>query len=103
MAASPPRPLERQLVPPDQRHVHCSPNSEDRWRGKGSQEVRLQGDLLYHCACVLFLAYWGFCVFALVLTKGLSPAAWKLNSVLDHFILLSPFQQNGQNHQLRLV
>lgn len=36
------------------------PNSKDRWRGKRSQEVRPQGDLLYHCACVLFLAYGGF-------------------------------------------
>lgn len=49
------------------------PNSEDRWRGKGSQEVRLQGDLLYHCACVLFLAYWGFLCVCSVLTKGLLP------------------------------
>lgn len=55
------------------------------------------------CVCVGFwlIGVFCFCVCS-VLTKGLLPAAaWKLlNSVLDHFILLKPFQQNGQNHQL---
>ena len=39
------------------------PNSTDRWRGKRSQEVRPQGDLLYHCACVLVFGSLGFFVF----------------------------------------
>ena len=51
--------------------------------------------------CFWLMGVFCFCVCS-VLTKGLlPPAAWKLlNSVLDHFILLKPFQQNGQNHQL---
>ena len=74
-------------------------NSKYRWRGRDQKRCGHK----VTCSttvCVCVCCFWLIGVFCFCVCSVLT-AAWKLlDSVLDHFILLKPFQQNGQNHQL---